>query len=327
MLFKTHKGFTLVELLVVISILGVLAAALTTQVTKARNMGQSIRCKASLKNLAQAALNYAVEKHSGRPGAWQPEEIMPWAGSHEGSWPGADASGNYVQFYHECPGWVGWTGSGRWKSRDPQSGAMTPACFYGDKNTTYHSLSNGVLWSYVGGDMATFVCDVHKAAAKRAKLDNVRRSYVMNGYFGYDYRSGAGARQAVGRSVQVHSLSDRGNAGGLLLFAELPAFKLGGGTFKESVDNDKKSADGVLEAVIKGYATNPSREELLGFNHQVGKRFVAHVAYADGHVDVIAAPQDPTDTKLKDLTFFLCNGVDIPSDSKDWPSQRSEFLK
>jgi len=61
MFCRSIKGFTLVELLVVISILGVLAAALTTQVGRTRASGQAVRCKANLKNLAQAALSYAVD--------------------------------------------------------------------------------------------------------------------------------------------------------------------------------------------------------------------------------------------------------------------------
>ena len=345
MLGRLNRGFTLVELLVVISILGILAAALTTQVSKSRAMGQSVRCKANLKNLAQAALNYAVDNHSPRDGAYQPAECMPWAGSSEGSWP--DSEDNFIEKYHLNSGWVSWTWSGPWlwtpRPVDPKSGSTKPACFYGENATTYHSLSNGVLWGYVGRDLATYVCDAHKVACKREGLDSlrnpIRRSYVMNAYFGYDYRVPSGAKKAIGRTVNLKTLSDRGNAGGLLLFAELPVFKFSGGNADESVARDLTASDGVLDTVIKNYYYNkavtpnrwenskPAKEEVIGFNHRAGKRFVAHVAFADGHVDAVVAPEKPDDAQLRDLTFLLCNGVDIPADSGDWKTARTDFLK
>ena len=334
MFCRSIKGFTLVELLVVISILGVLAAALTTQVGRTRASGQAVRCKANLKNLAQAALSYAVDSHPGKNGVWLPDETMPWAGSHEGSWPDdVTGNGDYKEMYHHRPGWVSWTwsaGGFPWPNRNPQSGSTKTASFFGDKSTTYHSISNGLLWSYVGADLATYVCDTHKGVCKRKGVHKlnapVRRSYVMNAYFGYDYRT-SGAKKATGRGVNVNSLSDRGNAGSLLLFAELPAYRVEGANFDESVETDTKAADGVLEVEIRGYNKKPTNEEILGFNHKIGKRHVAHVAFADGHVDGVVAPERPTKSKLQDLTCLMCNGVDVPADSGEWSSARSEHVK
>lgn len=321
MLFGKKKGFTLVELLVVISILGILAAALITQVSKARTLGQSIRCKANLKNLAQAASSYAVADSDNR---------LPWAGSHEGAWPAVE-SGDYVTFFHQRKGWVSWTGrtDRDWRNRQPQSGSATPACFYGTDSASVFSITNGTLWDYVGRDMSAYLCDVHQGVAKRAGVGKVRRSYVMNAYFGYDYRVG-GAVTAPWREIQLQSLASRGNTGGLLLFAELPAYKVSGGKFIEGVDTGTRPSDGVLETVIKNYRdgknTTVSKEEVIGFNHQVGKRFCAHVAFADGHVEVIVAPTSPSEKKLQDLTFLLCNGVDVPAKDGEWSGARSSFL-
>lgn len=297
MLFRKVNGFTLVELLVVISIIGVLAAALTTQVTKARSMGQSMRCKANLRNLAQAALSYGVE-----------HERLPHAGSYELSWPAVNSQGKYEIRYFERPGWAQWTGTGKWSNKQMQSTQMKKACYYGD--TAYQSITNGTLWSYVGKDLAAYTCDVHKRVAKRLGLDKVQRSYVMNGYFAFDHKaSPTPVNMPVDRWIALDSLSSRGNAGNLLLFAEMPAFK--GVSHNEDVAKDqfKTGSDSVLETAITGYST--TQTEVLGFNHQVAKRYVAHVAFADGHVDVLIEPKGVKDADLKELARQLCNGEEV----------------
>jgi prepilin-type N-terminal cleavage/methylation domain-containing protein/prepilin-type processing-associated H-X9-DG protein len=314
------NGFTLVELLVVISIIGILAAALTSQVTKVRESAQAMKCKANLRNLAQAALTYAGDSHGSGSGRHQPSESMPWAGSYEAAW-ATIANGRYVMTYHECPGWVGWTGAGRWTSRDMQTSGQQKACFFGDqsleldRDPAYLSITNGVLWTYVGKDLAVYACDVHRLVAKQAAGKNrVLRSYVMNGYFGFDHRVSPTPRNMPdGRTIRLDSLSARGSAGNLLLFAELPAFR--GSSHARSVATDQYSADGVLETVIRGYAT--TKTEVLGFNHRVAKRYVAHVAFADGHVDVLIEPQGASDNDLKELAKVLCNGDEIDQTLRD----------
>jgi prepilin-type N-terminal cleavage/methylation domain-containing protein/prepilin-type processing-associated H-X9-DG protein len=343
MICRSIKGFTLVELLVVISILGVLAAALTTQVTNAREAARAMKCKTNLKNLAQAALAYAVDDHAKKEGDWKPSGTLPWAGSHEGAWTGGESVG-YRPVYHHNPGWVSWTWSGGkslWEGSPttPQSGGTRSACFHGDVDVTFHSLSNGVLWNYVGADLASYVCETHRDVCKRKGVHSykkpIRRSYVMNSYFGFDYR-GKGATLAVGRSIKVDSLSSRGNAGALLMFAELPAFKLEGSRFVESIDAGDSASDGVLQTQLAKYyyddgqdkwITIKPSEEIIGFNHKVAKRHVAHVAFADGHVDGVVAPEKPTITLLNDLTCLLCNGVDLPADPGEWASAKNDHVK
>ena len=314
MLLRSNKGFTLVELLVVMAIMGVLAAALTTQITKARAMGQAIRCKANLKNLAQAAQSYAVEEVENR---------LPWAGSHEWAYMGDAGGGSYRLIYHLQKGWVGWIGGGPWTAFSSVPG-KDPS-YYGDRQEMYHSLTNGTLWGLSGRDVKNYVCDTHKAVGKRYGM-NVMRSYVMNSYFGYDDRLGrAGA--SSGRSATLGSISSRGNAGGLLLFAELPAFKpTGAGWADVGKSSDMKAADSVLQMKIVGYNESARyTEEFIGFNHKVGKQYAAHVAYADGHVDVIVAPSSPSTKSLQNLSFFLCNGADVPADPGTWEGERSKY--
>ena len=53
------RAFTLVELMIVIAIIGGLMVALITPISNAAEAARGARCKNNLRNLAQAALNYA----------------------------------------------------------------------------------------------------------------------------------------------------------------------------------------------------------------------------------------------------------------------------
>ena len=305
MYFPTKKGFTLIELLVVMSIIGILVAALVVPVTNAVESARTAKCKANLKNLAQAATSYAVAT-----------TYMPWAGSFE--WYDlADVDGQYVNRYYQCNGWVGWTGSGTWPNTSSQCGRMSSAKFYGSSSsdtTPYLSITNGSLWSYSGGDLSTYVCETHKKAAVAAGLKRVLRSYEMNGFFWYS-NNGNGRLPPKWVRRTLDSLSDRGSAANLLLFAELPAYKSG---HVSGIDTSDTASDGVLEAEIRT-SNDPSSTtyynkmttEVIGFNHTIGKKNVAHVAFADGHVDVLMEPKGASNTDLKSLTKQLCNGDEI----------------
>jgi prepilin-type processing-associated H-X9-DG protein len=137
------------------------------------------------------------------------------------------------------------------------------------------------------------LCDTHKKVLERQTSGRVRRSYVMNRYFGYDdLNSGTPYR----RWLHVDTVAQSGTAAIRLLFAELP------GQLGKTIDTSTTKADSVLD---------PVNNEYVGFNHKIAKKWIAHVAFADGHVDGLVQPMGADSADLKKLTERLCNGEEI----------------
>lgn len=295
---KKHlqSGFTLVELLVVIGIIGMLAAALIAYVPGAIESGRSLKCKANLKNLAQACASYTINRKS-----YNDDTHLPTAGSFE--WTSLDHE-RRILWYHSSGAWVSWTpNGGKWPYSSPEVSmrdSMSPSIFFsknkGDNNSmAFYSITNGVLWPYIGKEASVYLCETHKRVFQRLKGGRVFRSYVMNRYFGYDDRN---EPPAYHRWVHVDTVAQSGTAAIRLLFAELP------GQLGQPIDTSTEKADSVLD---------PAENEYVGFNHKIGKKWIANIAFADGHVDGVVQPMGANTTDLKDLTTQLCNGSEVDS--------------
>ncbi len=62
---RNKKGFTLIELMIVIAIIAILAAILVPNFMKARAQGQLTSCKSNVKNIGTACEMYSTD-HNGR---------------------------------------------------------------------------------------------------------------------------------------------------------------------------------------------------------------------------------------------------------------------
>jgi prepilin-type N-terminal cleavage/methylation domain-containing protein/prepilin-type processing-associated H-X9-DG protein len=299
---KTYSknGFTLVELLVVIAIIGMLSAALIVYVPGALDAGRAVKCKANLKNLGQAVSSYAINSRS-----YDDDVHLPTAGSFE--WTSVDMNNKERDIlFHSSGAWVCWTTSSQWPYSSTESwrDRMTPSTFFDQSRTdnnskAFYSITNGVLWSYLGKDANVYVCETHKKEFESQKPGfRVRRSYVMNRYFGFDDRYVPPGKKSpdYDRWVRVDDVARSGTAAIRALFVELP------GQLGTTIDTSTASADSVLD---------PNNNEYLGFNHKVGKKWIAHVVFADGHVDGLVEPLGAAAEDLKDLTTQLCNGSEI----------------
>ena len=61
MMRRSRKGFTLIELMIVIAIIAILAAILVPNFIRARAQGQLTACKSNLKNLGTALEMYSTD--------------------------------------------------------------------------------------------------------------------------------------------------------------------------------------------------------------------------------------------------------------------------
>ena len=276
------KGFTLIELLVVISIIGLLSAALIIVARRGVDVANAMKCKTNLKNLGQATLNQVV-LGGGFPQACSYEIVKIDA-----------SSGDAV--YTESRGWVGWTGSGEWPNTDSQADQMQKPGFCGE--LAYDSLTNGTFWGLAGKDATSYICSTHKKAAETEGETDIWRSYVMNYRFvGRWYRNEDGSDFEGPRFWKLTQLTSNDRmAATVLLFAALPA---------NDIDTSEAAGDGKVD---------PSNNEHIGFNHPAGKRNVAHVVYADGHVGLLLEPSGADSQDMVDLTEQICRGDGIDQD-------------
>lgn len=309
-----HSGFTLIELMVVVAIIGILAGVLFATFGSATDSARAVQCLSNLKSLAQGANTYAMRT-----------SYYPIAGSVEVR----DLAGGAGKFsFSPLPGWISWYDEGVYEDNEGNHIATShksiqPHPYNGlgegeaneEKNT--YVLTNGTLWASTSKNRKLYVCPEHIRLCHDNKVSQPIFSYVMNSKFGYDYSQGDGSVGYWHYGIKYGTLS---RADRVLMFAELPYINPEDGTFQEPDDIwqrdctlQYKAHVGSKDYKMKQWKGTP---ESIGFTHRVGKRgWCAHVAFADGHVEKIT--YSPNGLSLDQVTALLCEGIDVAFSEKD----------
>ncbi len=173
---KNKIGFTLVEMLIVIAIIGILMGMLIPSLSKAKVNARRAECASNLRQLYMGSMSYATDD------------------SHVGRFPSARSAEWYSQEFPDFPGqwspgsaWITWY---LWKSHDegnPGGYGQNPpdelrTYWWGEKGEA--CITNGTLYSYVR-DMRVYICPSFLSYVKAngdAQFKGANRSYVMNAY-------------------------------------------------------------------------------------------------------------------------------------------------
>jgi len=139
------RAFTLIEMLVVIAVIGVLAALLFPALGKARTAARSTKCMANLRQLQMSVMVYY-------DGGSLPNPMS--------SVSGPDAAG----VYSENKGWVAWQ---TWTP------SVTPGTYNQTNAPGIYCITNGALYPYVGN------LDVYMCPEFKTKNPTYCRGYSM----------------------------------------------------------------------------------------------------------------------------------------------------
>lgn len=302
------RGFSLVELLVVIGILAVLMSVAVPQIGKARESARTAQCMSNMRTLAQGCYNAAMEKSY---------ETYPFAGSAEYTkfmTPPGENEERVV--YCEHKGWLSWL-SEDYYARYPSEHRQNNVAGWGSSEKEVEfAITNGAIWKAVGGNRSCYVCP--EIARVNPKIG---WTYVMNSRFGYDSSHGSDTTSTQDSGIRANGLA---RADRILMFAEIDFSNGsgGGGGGTDQLGSNKTSgsntsgakgggtgtkADGVLE-----YDDGESSErERIGFHHISGRKLCGHIAFADCHVERLEKPEKGD---LDELTKWLCEGYDITNE-------------
>lgn len=284
-------------MLVVITIISLVALAISHAVRGARRTANAAKCQANLKNLHTAVVAFLADKGH-----------YPLASSYETMSTTPDG-----QVFSEHVGWVSWVPSGD-KQRRGKTGKektewqKTPSSSHAE-NYYYPSnldvkmkdaISEGSLFKYVGKDLSTFTCPEHRFSKDG---DRTYLAYAMNSWFYSHSRlyddvwtlvaNGHPAYGARNSKDDFHGKNERiPSRMGLFIEMEDAEDSSKTGRAGQSGENDQQAR--ILKGDCVWEWTDVVGLEKGQFSHRKGPTLYCHVVFLDGHVSSI--PETPEDT-------------------------------
>ena len=280
-----RKAFSLIELLVVIAVIGILAGMLLPKINRAIDSAQEATCRANMKNLYAATINYSIA--NGR--------LLPWAGSH------VTTNDNYGTHSRQI-GWVSWystTTDNMLPATLDQNVPILSGTVVQDVrtnpnlirgNTALDTIRYGSLFGYAGEDVKIYRCPV---AARALGGTDVRLTYVMNGFLGFE--------DSGFRSWRQYPNLDwvGGQASTTILFTERP-----------STSQIFNGNNGVLHPGDKAWVNDkpnntPPADTLGTYHRSETGAAVGMVVFFDGHIVKVPATAGTTN-----VVWYLTRGDD-----------------
>ena len=279
---KSSAAFTLVEMLVVITIISIVALTMSRAVRGAQRQANAAKCQSNLKNLHTAVSGFLSDK-----------QYYPLASSYETWYPHYDSEGNSIDSYQEKRGWVSWLpkkGKRRdndrktiWQREGDKSHA---ADFYYPANADERmpeAIREGALFKYTGKDLAVYRCPENKTIAGAA----VHLAYSMNGWFGSH-----GLRFSYDRLGRLPYEVAKKNSSRMVLFTEID--ENGPSTEGENPSQSDRAGQAAEEKTkVRVFADDcvwqwdhdeRAKRERGRFTHRKTGKNYTHVVFLDGHV-------------------------------------------